>query len=235
MATSTMTSMTPSPDVRQGKPRIFGFFRKRNRKKLSTITNSPKKTTTNPSPKKTTQSESLVKSISPQPPEAMPTIREPLPSIDSLFSNTLLFLEELETVCIDIEKSLLRTFSQKIAGWALKPWSASKETALAQVTQVMRERLKLCQTLPLLNPIDSEMLVSLDPQGCYILPSAHFPLLLTFDCRQDEDESTKSIFGPEKLYRTKVELVDLRGASDPGRTFVVHGCVAGTVVESGRR
>jgi hypothetical protein len=146
MATSSMTSMTPSPDVKQGKPRIFAFFRKRNGKKLSTITKSPKTTTTNPSPKKTmTQSESLVKSMPPQAPEPLlPTTTEPLPSVDALFSSTLLFLEELDTICIDIEKSLLQTFYRNIAGWALKPWSASKEIALAQVTQVMRERLKLC-------------------------------------------------------------------------------------------
>ena len=240
-STTTMAStiISPAPHVfKKGKtPKVFGFFRKRNRKKLGSITNSPKsiikpRAAKQGSPKKKTNaSEPLpVKNI---PLQTSPTTEQPRPpSSDSLFSNTLLFLEELENVCTDIEKSLLRTFSQKIAGWALQPWSASKETALAQVTQVMRERLKLCQTLPLLNPIDSEMLVSLDPQGCYILPSAHFPLLLTFDCRQEDEEESKSIFGPEKLYRTKVELIALRGPSSPGRSFVIHGCVAGTVVES---
>jgi hypothetical protein len=67
----------------------------------------------------------------------------------------------------------------------------------------MRERLKQCHSLPLLlNPIDSEMLVSIDAQGCYILPSAHFPLLPSFDCqvRANAACSTESIFGQDKMY-----------------------------------
>jgi hypothetical protein len=192
----------------------------------------------------------------------------------TLFANTGSFLKELESICIELEGSLLRSFSQKIAEWALQPWSASKGTAMAQVTQVMRERLGCVNRhQPLLNPIDTtEVLLSLDPTECYILPSAHFPWLLTFDCRerplplspklapqqrQDSRESPQlkrerrrqshSIFGREKLYRTKVELVSLNGdtGSQQSRSrqqlpesslaFVVHGTVSGAVVESGRR
>jgi hypothetical protein len=284
-AATNMTNMTLSPArvVKEPKqrPKMFAFFRKTkksSRKKLSTTnTFSPKKATTTttvrttsmilPKAKKqpTTPNAAAVVVATSSSKEASLLLLRPPSSLlasrrrDVLFSNTLLFLEELEKVCVDIEKTLLRSFSQKITGWALQPWSKSKKTALAQVTHVMRERLAQCQTLPV-NPIDSElMLVSLDTQGCYILPSAHFPLLLTFDCQEEEEEEVQeeddpqispkekekkgsSIFGPEKLYRTKVELVELRvGASlrdrggVTGRTYIAHGSVAGTVVESGRR
>jgi hypothetical protein len=167
---------------------------------------------------------------------------KPRVNLDLLFANTLQFLEELEAVCADIEKSLLRSFSQKIAAWALQPWSASKETELAQVTHVMRERLRVFPTLPLLNPIDSSTLLSVDTEGSYILPSAHFPLLLTFDC-QDNASSANDVspFGEvEAIYRTKVELSDLVGQTvrleeATGRAFVVHGSVGGAIVQSGSR
>lgn len=199
------------------------------------------------------------------------TIHETLPlsSKDELFDNTLLFLEELEMVCLDIEKSLMQSFSQKFARWALQPWTPSKETALAQVTHAMRDRLKRCNQeeslFPLLNPVDpsSPALLSIDTNGCYILPSAHFPLLLTFDCQTSqktgfEDKHTEqcsiensnnstiqmrapnSIFGEERVYRTIVELIEMRGSrSENGgqlfpRGFSVHGSVAGSVAESER-
>jgi hypothetical protein len=106
-----------------------------------------------------------------------------------------------------------------------------------------RERLKQCHSLPLLNPIDSELLVSIDAQGCNILPSAHFPLLLPFDCQERANvaSSTKFIFGQEKMYQTKVELVEVKGSlpwhgasADAGRRFTVHGSVAGTFMGSGQ-
>jgi phosphatidylinositol 3-kinase len=190
------------------------------------------------------------------------------PSTDSLFANTLWFLGELDLVCVDIEKSLMRSFSQKFARWALQPWTASKESALANVTNAMRERLKGCNknvsSMPLLDPIDSsrEPLSSIDANECYILPSAHFPFLLTFDCkrvndqerdtecnshsngkdanRQMSNKKTSSIlFGVEHIYRTSVELVALKGSKVAEsnekaltRGFIVHGSVSGHVVES---
>ena len=161
---------------------------------------------------------------------------------DKLFANTLAFLEELEAVCSDIERSLLRSFSQKIAAWALQPWSASKETELAQVTLLMRERLGAFPTLPLLNPIDSSILLSVDTEGSYILPSAHFPLLLTFHYQDTEPGFTdfSSPFGEdEAIYRTKVQLLDVVGHTprpeEPKRCFVVHGSVGGAIMQSGPR
>ena len=162
---------------------------------------------------------------------------------DSLFANTLRFLDELEIVCSDIEKSLLQSFSQKFARWALLPWTTDKETTLAKVTNTMRERLERyngeVSSMPLLDPIDSSSkpLSSIDTKGCYILPSAHFPLLLTFDCvgsgkqqrssslnnshskkiDMDKETITKTVgdynvFGEQQIYRTAVELVKLKGS-----------------------
>ena len=213
--------------------------------------------------------------LSPKSPKRSLILRSPLrsrrlPSIDSgitecnsvsnnvTFSNTLLFLEELLTVCEDINKSLLSlSLTQKIASWALQPWSASKETFLAEVTLGMRQRLSRYPNLPLLDPIDfSHRLKTLDVEQCYILPSAHFPLLLTFDvdtasAEKDNNKGqmsykagrnrASSVFGPEKLYRTTVELVQIstREASELsfsiGRRYLINASVAGTVLQSSPR
>ena len=255
---------------------LFGFFRKKKRKSLirrklatmggdknkhhpnrktKTSSTVPHPPTATPEPNATNGHSASFSpnaaSSSSVPSATIASVYQPSPprsvTTDPFFANTLRFLEELEAVCLDIEKSfLLRSFSQKIAGWALQPWSASKETELAQVTQVMRERLRQCPTLPLLNPIDLKTtLVSVDAQGSYILPSAHVPLLLTFDCQNDDDDETlnapesNSVWGREQLYRTKVELVELKGLAltpeENGRAFTVHGSVGGTVMESGPR
>ncbi len=188
-------------------------------------------------------------------------------SADALFGNTLWFLGELEVVCADIEKTLMRSFSEKFARWALQPWTANKESALADVTSAMRKRLGRCNqnvsSMPLLDPIDSSTLASIDSSQCYILPSAHFPLLLTFeserrrtddyqnlfsrhsknkenrDSRTLNKSTTSILLGEERIYRTTVELVALKGsrvARDneklPTRGFTVHGSVSGSVVES---
>jgi hypothetical protein len=271
-------------DIKASKKGIFGFFRKKKKpswsrskkgnkssfQKTTTATASdtalPATNVSHGNPKATMQ---LINSSLPPRRRGIddgrttPTILEPRVSKDVLFTNTLTFLTELEAVCLEIEKTLLRSFSQKIAGWALQPWSASKETELAQVTQVMRERLRKCPTLPLLNPVDdSETLVSVDAHGSYILPSAHFPLLLTFDCQdlpgeEEEDDSLISgrsradgstapiVMGRETIYRTKMELVELHGSNlkpvessggtKTGRRFVVHGSVGGAVSQSAPR
>lgn len=168
----------------------------------------------------------------------------PAANKDVLFANTLSLLEELEATCLDVEKSLLRSFSQKVAAWALQPWSANRETELAQVTQIMRERLRKFSALPILNPIDSSStLVSVDTQESYILPSAHFPLLLTFDCDDAStisDELRSPFGGDETIYRTKVELLDLVGKDISSeetvdRIFIVYGSVGGAVMKSGPR
>lgn len=177
------------------------------------------------------------------------------PRLDNMTS----FLDELDTICETIADSLLKSFSQKIADWAFQPWSESKGNALTKVTEVMRIALSKSNNdpprLPLVNPIDSsEVLTSVDSKECYILPSAHFPLLLAFnvDATPTKSEihsanrhSGISVISDEKLYRTRVEIVALRGSprqngkatstTDDRSSFVVHGAVAGTVKESDRR
>lgn len=164
-------------------------------------------------------------------------------SRETLLSYTLNFVKELEGICQDIEKSLLRSFPQRLAGWALQPWSASNESELAKVTETMRERLANCLYRQLLNPLNSsEVIVDLDPAESYILPSAHFPLLLTFQCQTLENHTSMNqgspnggIFGQEKLYRTEVEMVNIQSTqSIRNRKFVLRASVAGTIKESAK-
>ncbi len=250
MTMSSFVSETNTEEEALPTRGLFGFFRK---KKKSW--NRKKRLSTNTEPKSKARAITPMKANLAVPSSLIPSALPPRVGIttpripkDALFSNTLAFLEELEAVCLDVEKSLLRSFSQKIAAWALQPWSASKETELAQVTQVMRERLRQFSTLPFLNPIDSQAFMAVDAQGSYILPSAHFPLLLTFDCRDRDEEPNRRerrknvdhVLGMEKLYRTKVELVDLVGKSlkeeeATGRTYLVHCSVGGTIMKSGPR
>lgn len=253
----TKVKTKQNPNGNKNRRGFFGFFRKSKKSRAKTgrdrtEENPAKDTTTQPSASSSKAVESTVEKVAKPPKEPSRMLRprskktmapaSPQFNDDILFSNTLLFLDELESVCSEIEKSLLRSISQKIAGWALQPWSANKETELAQVTEVMRERLQQCQTTPLLNPIDSQPFVSIDAQGCYILPSAHFPLLLSFDCHEEPatKASPRALFGAEELYRVKVELVEMKGcppasAQDSQRYFLVHGSLAGTILESGKR
>jgi hypothetical protein len=241
----TENAVASTPPVTPTKSR-FPIFRKKkksSRKQLTpTINSSPQ--TTIPPP----ESPSLANSNAPlslmleeqdQQEEQDRQEQRILGCREALFSNTLEFVKELEEICQDVEKSLLKSFPQRLAGWALQPWSPNKETALLRVTNSMRVRLALCSNQKLLNPIDSnEMTVDLDAEGSYILPSAHFPLLLTFDC-QDIGENNKSndIFGLEQKYETSVEIVQMKSSrrAQVKRSFVVHASVAGTVKESAIR
>jgi Phosphatidylinositol 3- and 4-kinase len=182
-------------------------------------------------------------------------------SVPSLLENMTRFLTELDGICDTIERSLLKSISQKIADWALQPWSASKESELAKVTEGMREGLKSIMASgnapsPLVNPVQTgELLVSVDSNGCYILPSAHFPLLLTFNVdskprdRAADPTRPSSFLREEQLYRTKVEIVAIRGSASPMkaykngtsdgndrmvRSYVVQAAVAGNIQETGR-
>lgn len=176
-------------------------------------------------------------------------------SISSLLENMSTFLLELDTICDSIERSLLKSFSQKIADWALQPWSASKGTALAKVTASMRQSLDQLGSakhapLPIVNPIESsEVLSSVESKDCYILPSAHFPILLTFKTESKKETKAHSVLqGKDEFYRTTVQVVAIRGsassptksvknsnAEPPGLTYSVQGAVAGQVRESGQR
>jgi hypothetical protein len=189
----------------------------------------------------------------------------PMPVLLDNMSN---FIGQLSLICSSIEKSLLlKSLTQKITDWALQPWSTTKQNALANATGEMREQLRRITTdaqsekgkttLPIMNPIEStELLVSVDPDESYILPSAHFPLLLCFKMNHRRNPLSihdgsltvkpRIIESEEKLYRTKVEIVSLRSTSldnqqDASKnnksniSYVVHGAVAGLVLASDRR
>jgi hypothetical protein len=65
----------------------------------------------------------------------------------------------------------------------------------------MRESLNECHHPALVNPIESsEVLTSVGPQACYILPSVHFPLLLTFNVTKEEEVILNPVFGQERIY-----------------------------------
>ena len=111
------------------------------------------------------------------------------------------FLSELDRICSSLERSLQKSFRQKITDWAVSAWSASKVTALAGVTGTLRRSLKQ-PAFPLLNPVDpSQYLTKIITEECYILPSAHFPILLTFEVDRSD----------EWLFCTEIQLQHLAG------------------------
>ena len=178
-------------------------------------------------------------------------------SLVTFFNNMAWFVDELELTCKTIEGTLLKSISQKIAKLALQPWSTSKGIAMSNGTVEMRKELHRMNAegrmdgylprLPLLNPLDaSEMLVSLVPEECHILPSAHFPLLLTFKTEARESESNimpisipsnaGEIDGQETLYRTTIEVIAVHGVDESEETvsYLVHAALAGVVRETER-
>jgi hypothetical protein len=171
-------------------------------------------------------------------------------SMTRQFENMAWILRQIDSTCSAIEKNLMKSFSQKVADWAL--WSSSKESALASVTQSFRSDLRLMNNssqssssaekrFPILNPLDpAELLTSVDANECFILPSAHFPLLLCFDSQpntvllasQLQNERSHNEGGShDVLYRTKVEILGLSGTR-VGTAFSVQGSVAGVIQES---
>jgi Phosphatidylinositol 3- and 4-kinase len=152
-----------------------------------------------------------------------------------MYDNMSDFLSELDKICGTIERSLQKSFRQKIADWAMQPWSAGKDAALAEVTVDMRRSLESAASarpILLANPVESsELLSSVDYDECYILPSAHFPILLTFNL--SERRCSDTIVGEDRLYRTKVELVSFKSSAKLDHSaFVIHGAVAGLIAAS---
>lgn len=154
-----------------------------------------------------------------------------------LLENMSEFVKDLDGICTSIEKRLLKSISQKIADWALQPWSASKSTVLHTLTEGMRQSLSSSgksKPFCLVNPLDSqELLVGVKPQECYILPSAHFPLLLTFDAIERPQPMARppSLLprGRDRSYRIKVEICSLVSSAS---RLVLHGAVGGVIQES---
>ena len=158
-------------------------------------------------------------------------------SPSTMYENMSDFLTELDKICATIERSLQKSFRQKIADWALQPWSAGKDAALAEVTADMRDSLEhsmlATNQMLLVNPVESsELLCSVDCNECYILPSAHFPILLTFNV--SERRCSDLIVGEERLYRTRVELLSLKSSAvSTYQSFSVEGAIAGCIAQSG--
>ena len=194
------------------------------------------------------------------------------PPMSKLFENMGWFLSNLDGLCGNIERSLLKSFSKKITEWALQPWGPNKDRALAEGTADMRRGLEIINRQnetdsgsntnkwsPVLNPVDpSEMLLSLVPEQSYILPSAHFPILLTFNScprevraigitsvRSDSSESAYIHQATDAIYRTRIDFIAVRGVSKsdeasrqndgPESPFIVHADVAGDIQKTGRR
>ena len=174
-------------------------------------------------------------------------------SLSRKFDNMAWILRHLDQGCQTIEKNLMKSFRQKMAEWALYPWSASKEMALRSVTDSFRSELqtmngsdmKGTDRFPILNPVDpSELLVSVDSEECFILPSAHFPLLLCFNSEQNigspraiSNAHHRQQNGADVMYRVKVEIMGVSCSEENhlGDIFAVQGAVGGTVQVSGPR
>lgn len=216
----SIKSSKSSKSSKSGKKGFFGRFRK---KKLSSSQSMG-----STSSSKSFSMASVPRSISKRPPS--PVVSQS-PSV--MYENMSDFLGDLDRICGTIERSLQKSFRQKMADWAMQPWSPSKDSALAEVTAAMRSSLKdiSSPSMLLVNPVDStELLSSVDCDECYILPSAHFPILLTFNV--SERRSTDVMLGEERLYRTKVELISLKGV-DADQDFVVQAAVGGSIDVSG--
>ncbi|KAL9185720.1 hypothetical protein ACHAXT_003497 [Thalassiosira profunda] len=176
-------------------------------------------------------------------------------SLSRKFENMAWILRQLDNSTAAIEKNLMKSFSQKFTDWALNPWSPSKESALASVTASFRTELQLMNfssssgaeastaeaRFPVLNPVDpTELLTSVDAEECFILPSAHFPLLLCFNSVShpgSPKSPTQSRKGGRNdvLYRTTIDILGLESTlpQKANEAFAVQCAVAGVVQESG--
>ena len=185
-----------------------------------------------------------------------------VPSTAMLFENMGWFLSNLDQLCGKVEDALLKSFSQKLTEWALQPWNDNKDRALSDATADMRNGLNVINLLgrsrtkengkkwaPVINPVNStEYLMSIIPEESYILPSAHFPLLLTFgSCtRLGSYNTTNSKLKhgqeTETFYRTIVKINVVRGKAGSeknneqkeGFAYIVHANVGGSVKETGK-
>jgi hypothetical protein len=102
-----------------------------------------------------------------------------------------------------VERSLLKTISQKTAELGLAALVGEQAQALVAMTEGMRALVYSTRRISSGESLEcSKVLTSLDPNECYILPSAHFPLLSTFKV-VDKQAATNAI-NQERSYRTKV-------------------------------
>lgn len=175
-----------------------------------------------------------------------------IPSTPELFENMGWFLSNLDNLCGNIERSLLKSFSQKVTNWALQPWSDSKHRALAESTTEMRNMLRELNLKdsfnnekrhwsPVLNPMDAtEILLSVVPEESYILPSAHFPLLLSFYSRPNPRHhvgmKNASLSERGELHRIQVKVVSAQGdeKGNENVNYLVYAALGGTIKNTGQ-
>jgi hypothetical protein len=197
--------------------------------RLRFLKKSPKR-----SPSRSVQPDNHINNVSIEMSDSLSLVQTP----SMMYENMSDVLTELDKICATIERSLQKSFRQKIADWALQPWSAGKDAALAEVTSDMRQSLEAStiaarNKMLLVNPVESsELLSSVDCNECYILPSAHFPILLTFNV--SERRCSDSIVGEERLYRTRVDILSLKSAARcEYSSFSVEGAITGSISKSG--
>jgi len=111
------------------------------------------------------------------------------PSPSTLYENMVDFLSQLDRICNAMERTLQKR--HKLTEWALPPWNSHKETALAQVTRMLREMI--AETLHETLSVGGPELTHVVGHECYVLPSAHFPLLLTFGIPGTDTETTTKV------------------------------------------
>jgi hypothetical protein len=204
--------------------------------------------------KQSTSSNATADGVTPSGLPQAPSVTMSL-SMSQKFENLTWILRRIDTTCAAIDKNLIKSFPQKMADLALRPWSASKESALASITQSFQADLRGMNSdspsnshFPILNPMDtSEQLTSVDADECFILPSAHFPMLLCFNSIVSPSSPKSSQLNSSEercftLYRTTVKFLGLKStvplsqkANGSGEAYVVQGAVGGVVQESGAR
>ena len=178
-----------------------------------------------------------------------------VPPLSVLLDNMNSFLSSLEGLCTIVEKALLKSFSQKLTEWSLQPWSSRKDKALAEATVEMRKGLVILDEAdnsndsslkgkwsPIMSPTNSsEYLVSIDSEKCYILPTAHFPILLSFRAVLPELSidhgiglSIDSLCSIDASYGVKVDFLSVRDSLAISGTlantsYIVHAAIAGII------
>jgi len=102
-----------------------------------------------------------------------------------------------------------------------------------------------------MSPFDSnEILLSVDPEECYILPSAHFPILRAFNAISKDEIVNTSPTSNNKhemsrgtcvdtLYKTRLQFISLTGNSNINReerkhrcAYICHAAIAGEILKS---
>lgn len=126
------------------------------------------------------------------------------------------FLDNLDDLCDEAEKYLVKTIPQRLTDYVFSTGSKNKASDLKEATDILRKGLELINNLgkedlnsqsgslvfPFVDVIHSKkhstsLITGLDWDSTYILPSAHFPLLIGVTVNQ-----YASSYKPSKLAST---------------------------------